>query len=180
MPKLQNISGVRYGRLVVQWPVGRKQEPNGSIRVVWLCLCDCGKLRLVIKTNLSTGHTTSCGCSSVEHGYTDKSEYNAYMAAKQRCTNPKNPMWKWYGGRGIEFRFTSFQEFLDHIGPKPKGLTLDRKDNEGHYEVGNVHWITMAQQSKNKRRSNQFLKQRSISYPAGFPYVWARKSSGMR
>lgn len=61
---------------------------------------------------------------------------------KYRCINKHHSSWKHYGGRGIEFRFSSFAEFFAELGPRPKGLTLDRIDNDGHYEVGNVRWVT--------------------------------------
>ncbi len=78
-----------------------------------------------------------------------------------------------YGGRGIQFNFSSFQEFIEHIGRRPLGgFTLERKNNEGHYEIGNVEWATRKKQANNRRtkRLDQFtdaellaeLKSRSI------------------
>lgn len=76
----------------------------------------------------------------------------AYMAARRRCNDSNNSGYKWYGGRGIEFRFKSFVEFIDHIGRKPsKEYSLDRIDNNGHYEIGNVRWATIDLQLKNRR-----------------------------
>jgi hypothetical protein len=77
----------------------------------------------------------------------------AYRAAKNRCDISLCPSrsWKYYGGKGIEFRFKSFQEFLDAVGPHPgKGYSLDRIDGEGHYEAGNVRWATASEQQKNR------------------------------
>jgi hypothetical protein len=83
----------------------------------------------------------------------DSREYAAYQQARQRCTNPNNPWYLSYGGRGIEFRFKSFEEFVEHIGLKPSPeLSLDRKDNDGHYEKGNVRWATQSEQNSNKKR----------------------------
>ena len=80
------------------------------------------------------------------------SEWGAYANAKQRCTNSKNAKWKDYGGRGIQFLFKDFREFMSDIGPKPwPGLTLDRIENNGHYEKGNVRWTTQKQQCNNRR-----------------------------
>jgi hypothetical protein len=76
----------------------------------------------------------------------------AFSSAKSRCSDKKVPCYKNYGGRGIEFRFTSFEQFLEELGRKPRGLTLDRIDNDGHYEPGNVRWATWSQQNKNKGR----------------------------
>lgn len=71
--------------------------------------------------------------------------------AKSRCRNQRLPSWPNYGGRGIEFRFNSFDEFYNHIGPRPVGYTLDRIDNNGHYEIGNIRWATRSEQNLNKR-----------------------------
>jgi hypothetical protein len=74
-------------------------------------------------------------------------EYKAYYSARYRCTNPKDPRWHRYGGRGIGFRFTSYEQFLACLGRKPApNLSLDRIENDGHYEPGNVRWATKEQQ----------------------------------
>jgi hypothetical protein len=87
-----------------------------------------------------------------KHGEHRSREYRAYEAAKQRCSNPKNPVWRYYGGRGIEFRFQSFEEFFAALGRRPSPQhSIDRKDNNGHYEAGNVQWATRPKQSLNRR-----------------------------
>src|ERR1700692_827355 len=86
------------------------------------------------------------------HGISGTPEYLAFMNAKARCLNPNDPHWKNYGGRGIEVRLTGIQQMIDAIGRKPAPhLTLDRKNNDGHYEVGNLHWATRKQQNANQR-----------------------------
>lgn len=82
-------------------------------------------------------------------------ESDAYTAAKQRCQNPNNPVYFLYGGRGIRFKLKSWRDIIADIGRRPPGLTLDRIDNDGHYEAGNLRWATMAQQGMNKRVVNQ-------------------------
>jgi|ERR1035437_699249 hypothetical protein len=95
-------------------------------------------------------------------------EYSAYANAKARCANPNHPSYPGYGGRGIEFRFFSFNQFLLCIGNRPTGLmpsgkavySLDRYPNpNGHYEVGNVRWATQKQQcapeARRKPRRNK-------------------------
>jgi len=79
-------------------------------------------------------------------------EYKIYQAAKQRCTNPSSQRWPSHGGRGIKFLFSSFEEFITHIGRRPVGdYSLERIDNDGNYEQGNVKWATRSEQQKNKR-----------------------------
>jgi hypothetical protein len=91
-----------------------------------------------------------------KHSYrkTHAPEYRCYEAAKQRCMNSKNSRFAEYGGRGIEFRFQSFEEFLRAIGSRPTlSHTLDRIDVNGHYEAGNVRWATQTEQQRNKRNN---------------------------
>lgn len=94
----------------------------------------------------------------VTHGHFSKVRmsptYISYTQAKQRATNPKHRHWSHYGGRGIEFRFKSFEDFLGAIGPRPAGRTLDRIDVDGHYEPGNVRWATNLEQRHNRRDSH--------------------------
>lgn len=127
------------------------------------CECECGTLKEIWTNSLLNALSRSCGClrrevaqeSHTTHGQSFgpfQAEYHIYRQAKGRCTNPKNPAWKNYGGRGIEFRFTSFSKFLECLGPRPDpNYTLDRIDNNGHYEPGNVRWATYKQQSANRR-----------------------------
>ena len=80
----------------------------------------------------------------------DIPEYNSYKAAYKRCNNPNSISYDHYKSRGIEFRFNSFTEWWAELGRKPTSLhTVDRINNRGHYEVGNVRWATRLQQSTN-------------------------------
>jgi hypothetical protein len=88
----------------------------------------------------------------VRHGLSKTPEYKAYIAAKDRCTNPKSQYYTIYGGRGIQFKFKDFIDFIQHIKPRPSSAhSLDRKNNDGHYEVGNVRWATLTEQRNNRR-----------------------------
>jgi hypothetical protein len=71
--------------------------------------------------------------------------YKSYCKAKRRVkTNHKNAYAQ------VQFRFSSYEEFLAEVGPRPTGMTLDRIDPMGHYEPGNVRWATVEQQAKNR------------------------------
>ena len=74
-----------------------------------------------------------------------------YRWAKSRCTNKNVAQYKDYGGRGIKFLFKSFEEFLEELGPRPAGYSLDRINNDGNYEPGNLRWITTTIQNINQR-----------------------------
>jgi hypothetical protein len=129
----------------------------------WFCECVCKSIRKVNGTSLRRGQSLSCGCKARRrkrfvHGETygrkKTPEYLAYGQAKARCENPARKEYARYGGRGIEFRFTSFQQFLADIGRRPTRYhSLDRKDNDGHYEPGNVRWATPDEQQHNIRRN---------------------------
>ena len=82
--------------------------------------------------------------------------YLSWIEMLRRCNNTKHPRYKDYGGRGIavcDRWLNSFMNFLADMGKAPKGLTLDRKDNDGNYELGNCRWATPAQQAQNSRNA---------------------------
>lgn len=149
------------------WGNVRVIERYGSDRkgaATWRCECllnNCGKKFVTTGQQLRSGKTRSCGClvaikiraSRVTHGMAGSPEQSAYYHAKTRCTSPKCAKWKDYGGRGIEFRFASFEQFLAHVGRRPSELyTLERINVNGHYEIGNVKWATYSAQALNKRQ----------------------------
>jgi hypothetical protein len=86
------------------------------------------------------------------NGLQSMPEYQAYCSAKTRCTLTTNRDYPAYGGRGIQFKFESFEDFLKELGfrPTPKH-SLDRINNDGSYEVGNVRWATAKEQLYNRR-----------------------------
>jgi hypothetical protein len=104
------------------------------------------------------------------HGMSRTPEHKAYRDAKRRCTRPKHKYYAFYGGRGIEFRFASFLEFYAAVGSKPKEgrYLLDRIDNDGHYETGNVRWATQSQSASNRRKGYKM------------PRPWPPKGSGRK
>jgi hypothetical protein len=87
------------------------------------------------------------------HGKSRTKEYYSYRDAKHRCTNKNSQIYSYYGGRGVEFRFDSFDAFYAELGDKPEPTySLDRIDNDGHYEAGNVRWASKSDQVKNRRK----------------------------
>ena len=90
--------------------------------------------------------------SQLRHGMANRTpEYRSWKHARERCNNSNHHKFKDYGGRGIKFLFTSFESFLTHLGQRPLGTTLDRIENDGNYEPGNVRWATPKQQRQNQR-----------------------------
>lgn len=97
------------------------------------------------------GHPGYINCGNLRHGEEGTREYETYGNAKQRCTNPRTIGWRYYGGRGIRFLFARYEDFIACLGPRPQGMTLDRINNDGHYEPGNVRWATRSEQRRNQR-----------------------------
>lgn len=171
---LNDITGRRFGRYVAQWPAGRRGR-----MIMWLCLCDCGQMRVVAGVQLSAGTSRSCGCLRDElrlkHGHAKDrpertTEYSTWACMIQRCINPKNPEWKRYGAKGVkvcERWLNSFENFLADVGPRPEGryrsgrpiYSIDRfPDKYGNYEPGNVRWATHKEQMNNLRPMTEEAK----------------------
>lgn len=162
---LIDITGQRYGRLTVlgitaQRSAGRRRE------VLCCCRCDCGAEILVRSHSVRSGNTKSCGCLHREmtsrahliHGERringqPSREYRAWRGLTQRCTNPKNPKFASYGGRGIQVcaRWEHYENFLTDMGRCPPGCSLDRINNDGPYAPSNCRWATASEQRKNQR-----------------------------
>ena len=159
---VRQLVGERFGLLLVVEAAGFAKG-----RALWRCTCDCGTTDVVSTGNqLQQGKKKSCGCASTAmtaaakrtHGQAGGVKTGAYQrwnGMKARCGNPRHPAWHNYGGRGIgvcdRWR-DSFEAFYADVGDPPgPGLSLDRIDNDGNYEPGNVRWATKSQQIKNSR-----------------------------
>lgn len=167
--KFIDISGTRFGRLLVKARGGDHIAPNGQPKIKWNCICDCGKETSVFGTALKAGLTKSCGCLKIDagrrsglmalrhgaarHGAVTR-EYRSWRGMLNRCYNPNDTEhYERYGARGIgvcsEWRH-SFENFLKDMGYCPKGMTIDRKDNDKGYSKSNCRWATGSEQSRNR------------------------------
>lgn len=149
---------------------------------MWLCRCDCGTEKIVRGHDLKGG-TRSCGCSRryntglYQHGLSDTRLHRIWRSIKDRCYNPNNQDYKHYGGRGIsvcdEWKsdFMVFYKWALSTGYGEE-LTIDRIDTNGWYSPENCRWVSMIEQSNN-RRNNKVITFRGESLTIA---QWSRKT----
>ena len=169
----KDLTGQQFGRLTVLKRVEDHITPNGSKKVVYLCQCSCGAQKAVRSNSLLTGRTVSCGCYNVEnsrsrfttHGLRKSKAYSTWCGIKTRCLNPNGTAYKNYGGRGIkicEEWADSFITFYEYASKLPHafedGYSIDRIDNSGNYEPGNIRFATPHEQSMNTRRNRNAVR----------------------
>lgn len=155
--KAIDATGERHNRLEAVRRVGSKgRQPR------WIFRCDCGNETESSIGAVRAGYIKSCGCligeanraRLLKHGYKGTPTYLSWQNAKARCYNPKNKRFSDYGGRGITMcdRWReNFEAFLEDMGERPDGDSIDRIDNNGNYEPGNCRWASKGQQNGNVR-----------------------------
>lgn len=149
-PHKAELKGIKFSRLLV------KERIKGS---KWLCICECGKEVIAQTHALKTGRVKSCGCYSREittkHGMEGTPTYNTWAHMLSRCNNANHKQYADYGGRGITVceEWRSFINFLTDMGNKPKGMSLDRINNDLGYYKENCRWTDQKQQIRNRRVS---------------------------
>lgn len=150
----RDLTGQQFAQLTVIKLLGKK--PNQAA-AFWLCRCSCGKLTPIHGSGLYRGAIQSCGCLKSPNGVNTTRKnplYRTWVTMRQRCSNPNDPNYKNYGGRGIKVctRWDSFGYFFEDIGVRPGvGYSIDRIDSDGDYEPSNVRWATSKEQARNKK-----------------------------
>jgi hypothetical protein len=135
------------------WTLLEKRGKFGLYR------CECGAEKVVNNYNVASGRSRSCRrCSSTDDGRFAHPLYDTWKSMRRRCTDPNWRRYDRYGGRGIrvcdrwlhgEGGASGFTCFAADVGERPPGTSLDRIDNDGHYEPGNVRWATQSDQMRN-------------------------------
>jgi len=158
---MKDLTGQQIGNWFVESFAFRKDK-----NYYWNVVCICGTKRLT----QAVGRAKSCGCirdenmknnnRAYKHGMDATKFYRIWQGIKRRCNNKNDPAFVHYGGRGIkclwnsfeEFRYDMYESYMLHE-KKYGGIntSIDRIDNEGHYEKSNCKWATKSEQMRNKR-----------------------------
>lgn len=166
------MRGQRYGRLTVVEYVDTVNR-----RARWRCRCDCGNEVVKYGNHLRMGHTRSCGCLADEyrkdhpeairlarvanttHGGTHDRLFKIWTSMRNRCSNPRNPAYKWYGAKGVQvceewsdyetFKAWAYANGYDDTA-KIHVCSIDRIDVNGNYSPDNCRWTDIKTQAENK------------------------------
>ena len=149
-------TGNTYGKIQV---IGRSGIRGKQ--AMWQCSCDCGNIIEIAGASLRCGRTTSCGCSQndsiTKHGMTGTPTYVSWQKMKDRCYNPNFKQYHDYGGKGVtvcdrwlEPDGKGFLNFLEDMGERPEGMTLNRVQRSSVYSKETCNWATDSVQNYDK------------------------------
>ena len=157
--RVPGLKGKQFGSVTIM--SSQIHRVNGSAYVKARCALT-GTTKLTSLSNLKHSKTTSFlknGRRPTPHAEVLGRRYDAILA---RCTNPTHKCWKSYGGRGIKCLFETRMEFIQWVSANLphkdyKGVEIDRVNNDGHYEPGNLRLATRTEQVRNRRNTAKVM-----------------------
>lgn len=157
-----DLTGKEFGRWIVV-----SEAPRGKYPVrMWNCVCKCGSEQVIQTSTINAGTSQSCGCLKAEllrerettHGMSHNRTWKTWQAMLTRCRDVNNPGYEKYGAVGKDCcarwdtrKGGSFENFLEDMGERPKGMTLDRINGNLGYSPENCRWATNSIQGYNQK-----------------------------
>lgn len=152
-------TGAKQGKLEVLSRYHGEPHANGRTPIRWNCLCECGSEIVLSSTALREG-SSSCGCGYKRRpknpdtvNRVESPTHITWRSMIDRCYNPSREAYKYYGALGVTVceRWKTYENFLEDMGERPDGMTLNRVKGAKEYSPENCEWATRSVQAYDQR-----------------------------